>query len=100
MFFSTQHIRNTIEYTNVATYTDKNSFKAVGNTTFDIWLDNLPYLVTLGFHMENPTTIKQEYQEPAGLENAQVDVDIDDCKLSRIILAIIVNVINAKKTQI
>ena len=32
--------------------------------------------------MENPTTIKKEYQEPAGLENAQVDVDINDCKLS------------------
>ena len=26
--------------------------------------------------------IKQEYQEPPGLEDAQVYVDIDDCKLS------------------
>ena len=49
--------------------------------------------------MENPT-IKQEYQEPTDLENAQVDVDINDCKLSRIILAIFVNGINAKKAEI
>ena len=34
MFFSTQHIRNTIENIDGETYADKNSFKAVGITTF------------------------------------------------------------------
>ena len=47
--FSTRCIRNKIKYIDEATYEDKNSFKAVGNTTFCIWLDNLPYLITFMF---------------------------------------------------
>ena len=43
--------------------------------------------------MENPTTIKLEYLEPLGLEDSQ----LNDCKLSSIILANFVNGINAKK---
>ena len=35
--------------------------------------------------METPRTIKQEYLEPLGLEDAEVDVDINDCKLSYIV---------------
>ena len=41
--------------------------------------------------MENPTRIKQEYQEPAGLEDAQVDVDINDGMFNLIVEANFVN---------
>ena len=50
--------------------------------------------------MEKPRTMKLEYQEPGCLENSQVDVVVNDCKLSWIILAIFVNGINANKTEI
>ena len=53
--------RNTLEYIDEATYADKSSFKAVGNTTFDIWLDNLPYLVTFRFSYGKP------YNNQAGI---------------------------------
>ena len=49
----------------------------------------------LGF-VETPTTIKQEYQEPRGLKDARNDVDINDCKLSWIILA---NSVNGMKEE-
>ena len=46
--------------------------------------------------MENAATIKLEYLEPLGLEDAQVDVDINDCKFSLMSLAKFINGINAK----
>ena len=61
------------------------------------WCSTQTIATHLGFYVENPTTIKQEFQEPPRLEDAQVDVDINDCKLCWIILANFVNGINAKK---
>ena len=46
--------------------------------------------------METETTVKLEYMEPLGLEDAQIDVDINDCKFSLIILANFVNGINSQ----